>query len=378
MNTPQTRSRRILHVSTLMTLATCASTQGFAQEQTQDAGWYVGASVGQTETEFLDARMVSALNGLSFTTDSLNLDDEDAGWKVLGGYSFNRWLALEGSYVDLGEFSALATLTPAAQQFGEASMSGVGLDLVGTLPLTTRFSAFARLGLANMRVEQDFNPTRGTYFTNSSDRDYHEKYGLGLEYRLSDAFSLRTEYERYKIDDNRITDNYVDMMSLGVVFRFGRAPAPAPVAETPPPAPAPAPAPAPQPPPEPMRVTLDAETLFEFDRADLRPAGRTELDNLVRDLQGLDYEVVIVTGHTDRIGSREYNLDLSERRANAVRDYLVSAGVPNASITARGVNSDNPVTTPQQCQGRRGQDLIACYQPDRRVEVEVNGIREAE
>src|SRR5690606_12581319 len=84
MNTPQTRSRSILPVSTLMMLATCASTQGFAQDQTQDAGWYLGASVGQTETEFRDARMVSALNGLAFTTNSLSLDDEDTGWKVLG------------------------------------------------------------------------------------------------------------------------------------------------------------------------------------------------------------------------------------------------------------------------------------------------------
>ncbi|MDY6982725.1 MAG: OmpA family protein [Pseudomonadota bacterium] len=374
MNAPQTRSRRLLPISTLMMLATCASTQGFAQEQTQETGWYVGGSFGQTETEFRDARMVSALNGLSFTTNSLNLDDEDTGWKVLGGYSFNKWLALEGSYVDLGEFSALANLTPASQQFGEASMSGMGLDLVGTLPLTARFAAFARAGLANMKVEQEFNPTRGTYFTNSSDRDYHEKYGLGLEYRLTDNFALRTEYERYTIDDNRITDNHVDMMSIGVVFRFGRAPAPAPVAETPPPAPAPAPAPTP--PPEPMRVTLDAETLFDFDRAELRPAGRTELDTLLRDLRGVDYEVVLVTGHTDRIGTEQYNQGLSERRANAVRDYLVAGGVPSASVTARGAGENEPVTTPQQCQGRRGQDLIACYQPDRRVDVEVNGIRE--
>lgn len=364
------RSRGVLRTSTLLLLAAGAATPALAQ----DTGWYAGASIGQTETDFRSAQIVSALNGLAFSTNSLSLDNEDNGWKVLGGYSFNKWLALEGSYADLGEFSALAGLTPAGQQRSEASMSGLGLDLVGSLPLSASWSAFARLGLANTRVEENFNPTRGTFFTNDSGRDFHEKYGIGLEYRLTDTFALRGEYERYKVDRNRITDNHADMLSLGVVFRFGRKPAPAPVAETPPPAPAPAPAPR----PEPMRITLQAEALFDFDRSELKPEGRAELDKLVRDLRGVTYEVILVTGHTDRIGTREYNLALSDRRANAVRNYLVAAGVPGGQITARGVNSDNPVTTPQQCQGRRGDDLKACYQPDRRVEVEVNGIRQPE
>lgn len=370
MKTLQRRPRGKLRASTLLMLATCASAPGWAQDL--DTGWYAGASVGKTEVDFRDARMVSALNGLAFTTNSLSLDDEDTGWKLFGGYSFNKWLALEGSYADLGEFNALASLTPAAQQAGEASFKGIGLDLVGSLPITTRFSAFARLGLANMRVDEDFNPIRAPYFIDRAERDFHEKYGVGFEFRLTDAFSLRTEYERYKTDKNRITDNQVDMLSLGLVYRFGRKPAPAPVAETPPPAPAPAPQPA----PEPMRITLDAEALFDFDKAELRPAGRTELDTLLRDLRGVEYEVVLVTGHTDRIGTEQYNQRLSERRANAVRDYLVAGGVPSAKVTARGAGESEPVTTPQQCQGRRGQDLIACYQPDRRVEVEINGIRQ--
>ena len=372
MKAMQVRSSSKLRMSTLVMLVT-AATGASSMLQAQDTGWYAGASVGQTQTDLRSAQLVSALRGPGYSTTALSLDDKDSGWKILGGYSFNEWLALEGSYADLGEFSARATLNPPGQLFGETSVQGASLDLVGTLPLTSRFSALARLGLGNMRVEQDFsNPALGAYFTSESNRDFHENYGVGLEYRFSDAFALRTEYERYKIDDNRLTDNHVDMLSLGVVFRFGRKPAPAPVAETPPPAPAPAPRPA----PEPVRVTLDAETLFDFDRAELRPAGRTELDTLLRDLRGVDYEVVLVTGHTDRIGTPEYNQGLSERRANAVRDYLVAGGVPSASVTARGAGENEPVTTPQQCQGRRGRDLIACYQPDRRVDVEVSGTRE--
>jgi OOP family OmpA-OmpF porin len=363
--------RNALHASALMVLATCASTATLAQE---DIGWYAGLSVGQTETDFRSPQIVTALNGLALQTQALNLDNDDTGWKVLAGYSFNKWLSVEGGYADLGDFSALATLKPAGTQYSEAAVSGAHIDLVGKLPLTTRLSAFGRFGIGNTRVEQDFSPVRNPYFSSHTERDYHEKYGIGLEYSLTDAFALRGEYERFKIDDNRIIDNHTDMLSLGVVFKFGRKPAPAPVAETPPPAPAPAPAPTP--PPEPMRVALDAETLFDFDRVELKPAGRTELDTLLRDLRGLNYEVVLVTGHTDRIGTEQYNQGLSERRANAVRDYLVAGGVPSAKVTARGAGESEPVTTPQQCQGRRGQELIACYQPDRRVEVEVNGIRQ--
>jgi OmpA-OmpF porin, OOP family len=88
--------------------------------------------------------------------------------------------------------------------------------------------------------------------------------------------------------------------------------------------------------------------------------------------------VVIVTGHTDRIGTREYNISLSNRRAEAVRNYLVQGGVAAAKISAKGVNSDEPVTTTEQCAGRRGDALKACYEPDRRVVVEVHGERVAE
>src|SRR5690606_21345272 len=158
----------------------------------------------------------------------------------------------------------------------------------------------------------------------------------------------------------------------------------------PPPAPAPARAallavtpraagrpPAARPAPAPEReVTLQAAALFDFDRSEIKPAGRQELDRLVRDINGVNYDVVLVTGHTDRIGARDYNLGLSQRRANAVRDYLVNAGIPASRITARGVNGDDPVTRPDQCRNTGSAAAqIACLEPDRRVVVIVTGTR---
>jgi OOP family OmpA-OmpF porin len=84
-----------------------------------------------------------------------------------------------------------------------------------------------------------------------------------------------------------------------------------------------------------------------------------------------------VTGHTDRIGTQAYNQKLSERRAEAVNSYLVeTAGVAGNKISAKGVNGSDPVTKPGDCKGTKvTQALIACLQPDRRVDIEVTGKR---
>ena len=81
-------------------------------------------------------------------------------------------------------------------------------------------------------------------------------------------------------------------------------------------------------------------------------------------------EVVVVTGHTDRLGSDEYNLKLSKRRADAVRDYMVSKGVDGAKIQTVGMGEKQPVV---QCDQKEMKALIACLQPNRRVEVLVRG-----
>ena len=148
-------------------------------------------------------------------------------------------------------------------------------------------------------------------------------------------------------------------------------PKPAPVAVVPP-APAPAPM-APKPVEE--KVTLSAETLFDFDKANLRSTGKDKLDDLVGKLKAINVETIIDTGYTDRIGSKAYNLKLSERRAESVKAYLVSKGVPANRILAEGKGKANPVTKPGECKGHISRKLIKCLQPDRRVEIDVVGTR---
>ncbi len=146
-------------------------------------------------------------------------------------------------------------------------------------------------------------------------------------------------------------------------------PAPAPVVTPPAPAPAPAPTPVAE------KVTLSADTLFDFDKSALRSDGKAKLDDLVDKLKAVDVQTIIDIGYTDRIGSKAYNLKLSERRAETVKAYLVSKGVPADRILAKGKGKADPVTRPGQCKGHVTRKLIECLQPDRRVEIEVIGTR---
>jgi len=157
------------------------------------------------------------------------------------------------------------------------------------------------------------------------------------------------------------------------VARRAEAPAPRVVAAAPPPAkPAAAPAPAKI---APQSLSLSADTLFAFDKSALKPEGKAALDEFGRQLDGAQYDVVSVVGHTDRFGSNDYNQRLSERRAHTVKEYLTSRNIVANRITAEGKGETQPVTQPGDCLGSRTAKVIACLQPDRRVHVEVTGIK---
>jgi OOP family OmpA-OmpF porin len=124
-----------------------------------------------------------------------------------------------------------------------------------------------------------------------------------------------------------------------------------------------------------QKVTFDADALFDFDKAVLRPEGKTALDAFVGQLGGVDVAAITAAGHTDRIGSNSYNQTLSERRAASVKDYLVAKGVQPGSVQTRGMGESQPVTKAGDCRGRQSAKVVACLQPDRRVEVELTGTR---
>lgn len=129
----------------------------------------------------------------------------------------------------------------------------------------------------------------------------------------------------------------------------------------------------PAPMPVTQRVTLDADALFDFDKAILLPAGRTALDDFIVKTKGINPETIMAVGHADRFGSDGYNQRLSEKRAEAVKGYLVSKGIEPNRIRAEGKGETQPITKAGECDGAKSAKVIACLQPDRRVEIEVTG-----
>jgi OOP family OmpA-OmpF porin len=198
--------------------------------------------------------------------------------------------------------------------------------------------------------------------------------GVGAQMSINDQWSLQAEWRRVHgylrnnaFNFDRSNNNY---LMVGLNYAFDK-PAPA---EQPAPAPIPEPiatpvAPVPEaPPPRFEKYTLATTELFAFNSAELKMP-QPKLDEIAAALMANpDVDNVGITGYADRLGSAKYNLKLSERRALAVKDYLVSKGVDAGRLNTMGKGKANPVV---DCKGKKKRaDLIRCLEPNRRVEIE--------
>ena len=121
---------------------------------------------------------------------------------------------------------------------------------------------------------------------------------------------------------------------------------------TPEPVAEPEPMPEPEPVPEFEPVTLSSEVNFAFDSSELRPQAEVTLDEVARRLREHTDVRIRIEGHTDSVGSAQYNQGLSERRAESVRDYLASQGVDANRMMAVGYGEQRPVATNETDEGR--------------------------
>jgi len=200
--------------------------------------------------------------------------------------------------------------------------------------------------------------------------------GVGVQYAFSDQVAAQIAYKRtigFQRSDafgfRRDQNNYVN---VGMTFFFGKTPVSEPrVAAAAPPAPPPPAITPPAPPPPPRarfeKQTLSATELFMFDKAVLRQP-QTRLDDIAAVMRSHpEVDNVRITGYTDRLGPKAYNQKLSERRADAVKAYLVSKGVDGSRLKTVGKGDADPVV---QCSEKNRVALIKCLEPNRRVEVE--------
>jgi OmpA-OmpF porin, OOP family len=140
------------------------------------------------------------------------------------------------------------------------------------------------------------------------------------------------------------------------------APPAPPVAPPPPPPPAPAPAPV----PTSEKVTFAADAFFDFDKSILKPEAKVKLDDMTTKLKDVNLEVIVAVGHTDSVGTDEYNQKLSVRRSDAVKAYIISRGIDAKRVFSEGKGEKQPVADNKTKDGRA---------KNRRVEIEVVGTR---
>ena len=175
--------------------ATAAFAGGLVASQplfAQESGWYLGGSLGQaTFTEWcVDSPSVLAC------------DDKDTAWKIFGGYRFNRYFGVEGTYIDWGK----ATGTVTGPREVSAEQTSMGIAAVGSFELTPQFSVFGKAGF--LMTEQE-TPASST--TEREETEFH--YGLGVKFAFTPQWAARAEWEK--------TEKLkVEMLSIGVEFRF--------------------------------------------------------------------------------------------------------------------------------------------------------------
>ena len=122
----------------------------------------------------------------------------------------------------------------------------------------------------------------------------------------------------------------------------------------------------------PLAVGVDEEGQFDFDKAVVRPDVKGVLDTLAGRLHDAEWDRLDIIGYTDRLGTDEYNQQLSERRAWAVARYLISQGIPVNKMRVQGRGEHDSQVRADQCEHLERTELIACLQRDRRVEIEAS------
>jgi len=358
---------------------------GSALAQGREAPYfYGGVSLGGSQARIDDESIVARLRIAGLATTGMSRDESSLAYKLFGGYQFTPNWAVEAGYFNLGKFGFAATTTPTGILTGEAKFQGVNLDLVGTLPLDERWSVLGRVGVQYGRTRDTFSRSGAVAVTalNPSSSDANYKFGVGIQYAVSPGFLIRGELERYRVNDAVGNRGDINAATVSLVFPFG-ASAAAPVRSAPTyvepvAAVAPATVQAETVAAAPIRrVSFSADSLFGFDRAEVTAPGKVALDRFGADLAPIQFEVITVEGHTDRLGSVSHNQRLSVQRAEAVKAYLAQSGrIDPRKIVATGKASTAPVTKAGECKGSQPSPaLIACLQPDRRVEVGVVGVR---
>ncbi|MGB4344359.1 MAG: OmpA family protein [Moraxellaceae bacterium] len=356
----------------LASVAALTSTAAVSEDQTK--GWYGGFNIGQSRATIDDERIIAELLNSGLSTTSLTNDDRDTGFKIFGAYQFNKNIAIEGGYFDLGEFGYSAVTSPPGTLAATMKARGLNVDVVGILPLTEKLSAFGRAGVNYADVKDSFSGSGAVTVLapSPSEKGASYKMGLGLQYDFTRSIGVRAEAERYRLDDAIGNMSDIDLVSLGLVFRFGgndknQEESSADTATTT----------APQK-PAPVVVVVPVarktsqycsilDLNFEIDEGETQANDKEKLGVVGTFMKKYPDTTAVIEGHSDDIGTDQYNLELSQQRADSTVKYLTeNFKIAPSRLSAVGYGKMRPIadnSTPEgQRANRRINAVIACAQ----------------
>ncbi|MEJ5073306.1 porin OmpA [Enterobacter ludwigii] len=335
----------------LIVLNACAVSSAFAAGNANT--WYAGAKFGWSH--YADVSGNKNFNENLNASNDFNVDHDNVGGGVFGGYQITNWLAVEGGYDYLGnmQFNGNNGVNGAKMK-----SQGLQLSLKTSYALTDDWDLYGRFGAMGYRAETDVAGK------NKFETGVRPLVAAGTEYAFTKNWAGRLEYQWVSNvgNSNQIgLSSDIHSVTAGVVYRFGQnddvAPVVAPVAA-----------------PEVKTFNLKSDVMFGYDSATLTDEGKAAIDQLYNspEMQAAKDKNTTVIGYSDRTGQAEYNQQLSARRAQAVADQLVADGMPAANIQTEGRGASDSVTG-NSCDNQSGNALINCLSPDRRVVVQITG-----
>ncbi|VFP82115.1 porin OmpA [Candidatus Erwinia haradaeae] len=336
--------------------AALASFTTAAQSNTQDDTWYIGGQFGWSQ--YHDTKYY----GNHYLNNDGPTHKNQLSSNAFFGYQANQYLGFDLGYNWLGRMPYKGTKT-----HGAFKAQGVQLATKLSYPLTQDFNIYTRLGSmvwhSQSKQKQLDKEQKRTNYTGIS-----PVATLGIEYTLTPHWTTHLDYQWINnIGDASTVGTRPDnsQINIGLSYHFGQDISSlmhiftSPLTK------------------ETNHYTFKSDVLFDFDQTNLKKEGRDTLNQICTQLQSMDpqHRSIKLVGYSDSIGSEEYNQKLSEKRTQSVVDYLVSQGVPSDQITSHGEGKTNPISM-NTCENiEKRQELIACLAPDRRVEIEVQGLQ---
>ncbi len=280
---------------------------------------------------------------------------------IRGGYNFTKYIGFEALFDFVTTKSTRAGL-------GDANLYRYGGDLLLHLFPDNNLVPYLAAGYGGMSVDHEKRTdfTRGAF-----------DYGPGIKYFLNDNLALRGDFRHLIFHRNETLYNYE--YTVGLTYQFGgdkSVPAAAPVApmtiqpepkveQTPPPEAPLEPIPAAEPTPERIKYCVSLDIEFDIDKADIRTQYRDEVAKVGDFMKKYPTTTAVIEGYTDEVGSDEYNMQLSQKRAESVVKYLVeNFGIDQSRLSAKGYGKSKPiadnVTEDGKQKNRRINAVIDC------------------